>query len=111
MLDERDLQTIGQMIRSEIEQLRQEMATKEELQKLRQEMATKEDLQQVKRESIALQEAYFEPKFRLLGEGIAAIQEKLASLGAAEELEERVDVLETVVKVHSREIEKLKKAQ
>ena len=59
---------------------------------------------------LSMMEAYFEPRFNLLGEQIQLIQEKLTSAGDLETLENRVDVVEVVVKQHSREIETLKKA-
>lgn len=59
---------------------------------------------------LSMMEAYFEPRFNLLGEQIQLIQEKLTSAGDLEALEDRVDVVEVVVKQHSREIETLKKA-
>ena len=60
---------------------------------------------------LSMMEAWFEPRFNLLGEQIQLIQEKLTPAGALEDLEDRVDVVEVVVKQHSREIETLKKAQ
>ena len=57
---------------------------------------------------LSMMEAWFEPRFNLLGEQIQLIQEKLTPSGA---LENRVDVVEVVVNQHSREIETLKKAQ
>ncbi len=60
---------------------------------------------------LSMMEAWFEPRFNLLGEQIQLIQEKLTPSGALEDLEDRVDVVEVVVKQHSREIETLKKAQ
>ncbi len=60
---------------------------------------------------MVMMEGYFEPKFNLLEEQIKLIQEKLIPAEALDETEARLDVLEAVVKRHSREIEKLKKAQ
>mgnify|MGYP001078495399 CR=1 FL=1 len=59
---------------------------------------------------LAMMEAYFEPRFQLLGDQIKLIQEKLASPETLEDLEGRVQFVEGVVKQHSREIELLKKA-
>ena len=75
------------------------------------EMATKEDLRHAKGEMMALMEAYFEPKFDLLAEQIKLIQEKQVPMEAMEQTEDRLDVLEAVVKSHSAEIRRLKKAQ
>ena len=50
-------------------------------------------------------------RFNLLADGQKLIQEKMLPAEARDETEERLDVLEAVVKRHSREIENLKKAQ
>ena len=70
-------------------------------------MATKDDLSDTK----VLMEAYFDPKFGLLADGLKLVQEKMLTAEAIEDVEDRVDVLEAVVKDHSREIRELKKAQ
>ncbi|WP_300758114.1 hypothetical protein, partial [uncultured Oscillibacter sp.] len=64
-----------------------------------------------KGEMMALMEAYFEPKFDLLAEQIKLIQEKQVPMETMEQTEDRLDVLEAVVKSHSAEIRRLKKAQ
>lgn len=73
--------------------------------------ATKEDLDRVLVESKVMQEGYFSPQFGLLADGLKLVQEKMLPMEALEDVEDRLDVLEAVVKRHSREIEKLKKAQ
>ncbi len=60
---------------------------------------------------MVMMESYFDPKFNLLAEQIKLIQEKMIPAEALDDTEERLDVLEAVVRRHSREIEKLKKAQ
>ena len=60
---------------------------------------------------LAMMESYFEPKFNLLAEDIKSIHEKISAAEEAGKVEARVDVLESVVKIHSQEIEKLKRAQ
>lgn len=60
---------------------------------------------------MALMEGYFEPKFNLLSDGQKLIQEKMLPMEALDIVEDRLDVLEAVVKLHSREIKELKKAQ
>lgn len=74
-------------------------------------MATKEDLDRVLVESKIMQEGYFDPKFGLLGDQLKLVQEKMLPMEALDDAEDRLDVLEAIVKRHSREIEKLKKAQ
>ena len=84
---------------------------KEDIAAHKREMATKEDLRHAKGEMMALMEAYFEPKFDLLAEQIKLIQEKQVPMESMEQTEDRLDVLEAVVKSHSAEIRRLKKAQ
>ena len=121
---EKILEILGAMNRrmdtmqEDISVLRSGSATKEDVGALKEdvaahkrEMATKEDLRQAKGEMMALMEAYFEPKFDLLAEQIKLIQEKQVPMEAMEQTEDRLDVLEAVVKSHSAEIRRLKKAQ
>ena len=105
-------------MQEDISALRAGSATKEDVGALKEdvaahkrEMATKEDLRQAKGEMMALMEAYFEPKFDLLAEQMKLIQEKQVPMEALEQTEDRLDVLEAVVKSHSAEIRRLKKAQ
>ena len=105
-------------MQEDISALRAGFATKEDVGALKEdiaahkrEMATKEDLRQAKGEMMALMEAYFEPKFDLLAEQIKLIQEKQVPMESMEQTEDRLDVLEAVVKSHSAEIRRLKKAQ
>lgn len=121
---EKILEILGAMNRrmdtmqEDISVLRSGSATKEDVGSLKEdiaahkrEMATKEDLRHAKGEMMALMEAYFEPKFDLLAEQIKLIQEKQVPMEAMEQTEDRLDVLEAVVKSHSAEIRRLKKAQ
>lgn len=90
-------------INKRLDTLEKTTATKEDLAA----MATKDDLA----DSKVLMEAYFDPKFGLLVDGLKLVQEKMLPLEAIEDAEDRLDVLEAVVKTHSREIRELKKAQ
>lgn len=103
MLDERDLQAIAKMIGDS------EARTAEKIDAL--EARTGENISDSEARMMAMMEAYFEPKFNLLADGQKLIQEKMVSVEALNRIEERLDVLEAVVKRHSREIEELKKAQ
>lgn len=78
---------------------------------LQKDMVTKEELQQAKGDMMALMEAYFTPKFNLLADQIKLTQEKQAPMEALEQTEDRLDILEAVVKSHSEDIRRLKKAQ
>ena len=72
--------------------------------------ATKEDLDRLLVESKVMQEGYFDPKFNLLADGQKLIREKMLPAEAIEDVEDRVDVLESAVKEHTREIQELKRA-
>lgn len=115
---ERVLEMLGAMgqrmdtMSQRMDTMNQRMDTmQEDLTSLREDMATKEDLQQAKSEMMVLMEAYFTPKFELLADQIKLIEEKQVPIEALEQAEDRLDVLEAVVKSHSAEIRKLKRAQ
>ena len=106
-------------LRGEMSALQKDMAALQKdmasLQKdtaaLQKDMVTKEELQQAKGDMMALMEAYFTPKFNLLADQIKLTQEKQAPMEALEQTEDRLDVLEVVVKSHSEDIRRQKKAQ
>ena len=99
-------------LKEDVGTLKEDVGTlKEDIAAHKREMATKEDFRHAKGEMMALMEAYFEPKFDLLAEQIKLIQEKQVPMEAMEQTEDRLDVLEAVVKSHSAEIRRLKKAQ
>lgn len=98
MLDEKDLQAIAQLIKAQVDPINDRLDTLERT------MATKEDLADTK----VLMAAYFDLKFGLLAGQLKLIQEKQIPAEALDDAEDRLDVLEAVVKRHSREIEKLK---
>ena len=82
-------------------------ATRGDVAALRGEMAA---LQQTKGDMLALMEAYFTPKFNLLAGQIKLTQEKQAPMEALEQAGDRLDVLEAVVKSHSKDIRKAEKS-
>ena len=136
MLDERDLQAIAQLIDSKLQESEQRTAQlidsklkeseqrtmgaiKESEQrttgaikesKQRTMGAIKESEQRTMQGAATLMESYFEPKFQLLAEGIQSLQETQIPRERFENLEEEVAFLHTIVRQHSREIEKLKHA-
>ena len=125
MLDERDLQAIAQLIDSKLQESEQRTAQlidsklKESEQRTmgaikeseqRTTGAIKESEQRTMQGAAALMESYFEPKFQLLAEGIQSLQETQIPRERFENLEEEVAFLHTIVRQHSREIEKLKHA-
>lgn len=89
MLDEKDLQAIAALMDSKMAQQKKEI------------------INEVK----VLMEADVMPKFDLLADGIKAINEKMIPAEAIDEIEDRLDALEATVRLHSKEIAKLKKAQ
>ena len=122
MLDERDLQAIAQLLDArmdaKLEPVRQGVDSVEprltgQRQELLREMEPRMD--EKIRASESRMMAYFEaavmPKFDLLADGIQALQEKMPSRERFEEVEDRLDALEAAVRLHSKEIAGLKKAQ
>ena len=140
MLDERDLQAIAQLIDSKLQESEQRTSQliDSKLQESEQRTAQlidsklkeseqrtmgaikeseqrtmgaiKESEQRTMQGAAALMESYFEPKFQLLAEGIQSLQETQIPRERFENLEEEVAFLRTIVRQHSREIEKLKHA-
>ena len=126
MLDERDLQAIAQLIDSRLQESEQRTSQliDSKLQESEQRTAQlidsklkeseqrtmgaiKESEQRTMQGAAALMESYFEPKFQLLAEGIQSLQETQIPRERFENLEEEVAFLHTIVRQHSREIEKL----
>ena len=103
MLDEKDLQAIAQLLAQQ---------KKEIIGEIREEMDARftQQKSEIMHEVNLLMESYFDPKFNLLADGLELLKERTVSREDVEEAADRIDVLEAVVKVHSREIEKLKKA-
>ena len=129
MLDERDLQAIAQLIDSKLQESEQRTVQliDSKLQESEQRTAQlidsklkeseqrtmgaiKESEQRTMQGAATLMESYFEPKFQLLAEGIQSLQETQIPRERFDNLEEEVAFLHTIVRQHSREIEKLKHA-
>lgn len=71
----------------------------------------KEILQETAASTRVLIESSIMPKFNLLAEGQQTLLETLAPKSRVEELEEEVDFLKSIIKLHSEQIAELKKAQ
>lgn len=71
----------------------------------------KEILQETAAATRVLIESSIIPKFNLLAEGQQTLLETLAPKSRVEELEEEVDFLKSIIKLHSEQIAELKKAQ
>lgn len=103
MLDEKDIQIISQLLSQQKQEIMGE---------LRGEMDTRfaQQKKDIMHEVNLLMESYFDPKFNVLADGLELLKERCVSREELEENSDRIDVLEAVVKVHTREIEKLKKS-
>lgn len=71
----------------------------------------KEILQETAAATRVLIESSIMPKFNLLAEGQQTLLETLAPKSRVEGLEEEVDFLKSIIKLHSEQIAELKKAQ
>ena len=115
MLDEKDLQAIAQLLAQQEERLMGEMDSRfaQQEERLMGEMDRRFAQQkgEIMHEVKLLMEGYFDPKFNYLADGLEMLKERCLSREELEETNDRLEVLEAVVKLHSREIEKLKKAQ
>ena len=100
MLDEKDLLSISQLMAQQKQEIIDELDTRMD-----------KKMTDFKRDTIAMMEAYFNPKFNLLAEGQKNILETLAPKNRVEQLEEEVDFLKTVIRALSRDVAELKKAQ
>ena len=133
MLDEKDLQAIAKLIsasearmttliKEEVGASEARMTTliKEEVGASEARMTKKIDASEARMTEkisasearmMALMEAYFEPRFNLLGDQFQLLHEKIPQVEALESLDIRVSALEVAVKQHTEEIKQLKKAQ
>lgn len=111
MLDEKDIQIISQLLNQQLS-LQLSQQKKEIMEELRGEMDTRfaQQKKDIMHEVNLLMESYFDPKFNVLADGLELLKERCVSREELEENSDRIDVLEAVVKVHTREIEKLKKS-
>ena len=107
MLDEKDLQAIAQLISAS--EVRMTTLIKDEVGASEARMTEKISASEAR--MMALMEAYFEPRFNLLGDQLQLLHEKMPQVEALESLETRVSALEVAVKRHTEEIKQLKKAQ
>ena len=89
MLDEKDLQAIAQLMDSHMDA----------------------KLTGFRQETVAMMEAYFDPKFNLLADGQKTILEKKKKKNRVDQLEAEVDFLKTIIRSLSRDVAELKKAQ
>ena len=104
MLDEKDLQAIAKLLAQQKSEIMQEMDQKMDARFAQQKS-------EIMHEVNLLMESYFDPKFNALADGLEMLKEKVLSREELEGTSDRLDVLEAVVKDHSRKIEKLEKAQ
>lgn len=100
MLDKNDLALIKDLLDTQTARMMDAM-----------EAQKKEILQETAAATRVLIESSIMPKFNLLAEGQQTLLETLAPKSRVEELEEEVDFLKSVIKLHSEQIAELKKAQ
>ena len=100
MLDKNDLALIKDLLDTQTARMMDAM-----------EAQKKEILQESAAATRVLIESSIMPKFNLLVEGQQTLLETLAPKSRVEELEEEVDFLKSIIKLHSEQIAELKKAQ
>lgn len=100
MLDKNDLALIQDLLDTQTSRMMDAM-----------EAQKKEILQETAAATRVLIESSIMPKFNLLAEGQQTLLETLAPKSRVEELEEEVDFLKSIIKLHSEQIAELKKAQ
>ncbi len=123
MLDEKDLQAIENLVDQRISAsevrmtetltgtLTEMMDEKIQASEVRMGEMMDEKIRASESRMMAMMESLFMPQFNLLAEKMDALEQKVVRREEHERVEARVDVLEAVVKVHSIEIERLKKAE
>ena len=100
MLDKNDLALIKDLLDTQTARMMDAM-----------EAQKKEILQESAAATRVLIESSIMPKFNLLAEGQQTLLETLAPKSRVDELEEEVDFLKSIIKLHSEQIAELKKAQ
>lgn len=100
MLDKNDLALIQDLLDTQTSRMMDTM-----------EAQKKEILQETAAATRVLIESSIMPKFNLLAEGQQTLLETLAPKSRVEDLEEEVDFLKSIIKLHSEQIAELKKAQ
>ena len=100
MLDKNDLALIQDLLDTQTARMMDAMETQK-----------KKILQETAAATRVLIESSIMPKFNLLAEGQQTLLETLAPKSRVEELEDEVDFLKSIIKLHSEQIAELKKAQ
>lgn len=100
MLDKNDLALIKDLLDTQTARMMDAM-----------EAQKKEILQETAAATRVLIESSIMPKFNLLAEGQQTLLETLVPKSRVEDLEEEVDFLKSIIKLHSEQIAELKKAQ
>ena len=100
MLDKNDLALIQDLLDTQTARMMDVM-----------EAQKKEILQETAAATRVLIESSIMPKFNLLAEGQQTLLETLAPKSRVEALEEEVNFLKSIIKLHSEQIAELKKAQ
>lgn len=96
MLDEQDLQAIGQLLNGLEQKIDVKLA------------AQRKDIMH---DVVTLMDAEFKPKFNLLAEGIQDIQGKMVPRSRMDDLEDEVKFLKSIIRQMNEDLQTLKKAQ
>ena len=116
MLDKKDLELIQDLLDTQTSRMMDTMTsrmmdtmTSRMLDAM--ESQKKEILQETAAATRVLIESSIMPEFDLLADGQKTLLETLAPKSRVQELEEEVDFLKSIIKLHSQQIAELKKAQ
>lgn len=108
MLDKNDLDLIQNLLDTQTTRMMDAM-TSRMMEAM--EAQKKDILQETAASTRVLIESSIMPKFDLLVDGQQMLLETLAPKSRVQELEEEVDFLKSIIKLHSQQIAELKKAQ
>ncbi|MCQ4862741.1 hypothetical protein [Pseudoflavonifractor phocaeensis] len=112
-MEKEELQIIQQMfseLKSDIQQLDQKFSS--QLEQVEEKLSSRLDQVENRMDGLSvLLDLEIRKKIDLLVEGQEALMERLPDPAQAEDIEHRLSAVEMVVKVHSRDINDLKKAQ
>ena len=104
MLEEKDIQTLKEIMAEQIIASEERMTAKIAVSEERMAAQANANMQ-------VLIESYFQPQFDLLNEKIDALEEKMVTKSRMDDMEDRVNFLEQVARIHTVQLSELKKAE
>ena len=105
-----DIQQLDQKFSSQLEQVEEKFSS--QLEQVEEKLSSRLDQVENRMDGLSvLLDLEIRKKIDLLVEGQEALMERLPDPAQAEDIEHRLSAVEMVVKVHSRDINDLKKAQ